>query len=71
MGDGLGEQWTVAGRVKKKRKTRNEVGKGSDKSDEAEDSNNFKLNKPANIARSDWELVTGIILENNYRNKYV
>jgi hypothetical protein len=43
----------VAGREKKKRKTRNEVAKGSDKSDEAADSNNLKLNKPANIARSD------------------
>jgi hypothetical protein len=43
----------VAGREKKKRKTRNEVCKGSDKSDEAEDSNNLELNKPANIARSD------------------
>jgi hypothetical protein len=29
----------VAGKKKKKRKTRNEVGKGSGKSDEAEESN--------------------------------
>jgi len=43
----------VAGREKKKRKARNEVGKGSDKSDEAENSNNLKLKKPANIARRD------------------
>jgi hypothetical protein len=47
------------------------VCKGSDKSDEAEDSNNLELNKPANIARSDWEPVTGIILENSYRQKYI
>jgi hypothetical protein len=47
------------------------VWKGSDMSDEAEDSNNLKLNKPANIARSDWEPVTGIKLENSYRQKYV
>jgi hypothetical protein len=41
------------------------VRKGSDKSDEAEDSNTLKLNKPANIARSDGEPVTGITLENS------
>jgi hypothetical protein len=40
------------------------VGKFSDKSDEAEDSNILKLNKTANMARSDGEPVTGIILEN-------
>jgi len=61
----------VAGREKKKRKARNEVGKGSDKSDEAENSNNLKLKKPANIARRDWEPVTGIILENSCRQSYV
>jgi len=44
----------IAGRLKTKRKTRNEVGNRSDKSDEAEYSyikKNLKLNKPGNIAR--------------------
>lgn len=56
----------------RKKKTRNEVGKRSDKSDEAEDSNNLKLNEPANIARRELESVTGIIiLENSGRHMYV
>jgi hypothetical protein len=37
---------------RKERKTRNEVGKGSVKSDEAEESNTRRCSKPANMAKS-------------------
>jgi hypothetical protein len=53
----------VAGR-KKKRKTRNEVGKGSGKYDEAEEFNTWGSNEPATIVKSDREPVTDVTLEN-------
>jgi hypothetical protein len=37
------------------------------KTDEAEESNTWRRGKPANMARSDWEPVTGVTLENCYR----
>jgi len=49
----------VAGRKKKKRKIRNEVGKGSDKSDEAEEHNKQRRI----ITQSDCEPVTGVPME--------
>jgi hypothetical protein len=43
----------VAGGKKKKRKIRNEVGKGSGKSNEAEEFNTLRSYKPANMTKSD------------------
>jgi hypothetical protein len=49
-----------------RRKTRNEVGKWRGKSDEAEEFNTWrrsKPGKPATMAKTDWEPVTGVTLE--------
>jgi hypothetical protein len=43
----------VGGRKKKKRKTRNEVGKGNGKSDEAEEFYTLRRSQPATMAKSD------------------
>jgi hypothetical protein len=52
-------------RKKKKRETRKDVGKGTGKSDEAEESNTCrKRSKLANMAKNDKEPVTDVTLEN-------
>jgi len=43
----------VAGRKRKKRKTQSEVGKGSEKSDKAEESNTRRRSELANTVKSD------------------
>jgi hypothetical protein len=44
---------TVVGRKKKKRKTQSEVGKGSEKSGKAEESNTRRCSELANTVKSD------------------
>jgi len=51
------------GRKKKKRKAWNEVGKEREKSDVAEESNNWIGSKLVHLA-GNWETVTGVKLEN-------
>ena len=46
--------------MKKKKKARNEVGEGSVKIDEAEESNTWKRSKPVNMVKSDCEPVPGV-----------
>jgi hypothetical protein len=58
----------AAGR-KKKRKTRNEVGKVNVKSDETDEFNTWRRGKQATTTKSDWEPVTGATLGNWYRQK--
>ena len=60
--DGLGENDLVAWSKKKKRKTRSEVGKGSGKSNKAEESDTWRRSKLENMAKSSWEPVTGVTL---------
>lgn len=50
----------IVGGKKKKKKTGNEVIKGSGNSDEAEESNSWRRHKRANMAKSEWESVIDI-----------
>ena len=52
---GRSEYWSGCLREGKERKSRNEVGKKSEKGVKAEKSNTLRHSKPANIAESDWE----------------
>jgi hypothetical protein len=56
--------WLVTGWKKKKSKIRNAVEKGSGKSDETEERNTWKRNKPANMAKGEWERATEVTVEN-------
>jgi hypothetical protein len=58
---------TAAGRKKKKRKTQNEVGKGSEKNGKTEESNTIRCSELTNTVKSDGEPVPGVTLENSYQ----
>jgi hypothetical protein len=63
--------WLVAGRKTKKRKARNDVEKGRGKSEEAEHFNTWRSSKAINMAKSDWEPVTGVIMKTSrQKNKW-
>lgn len=53
--DGLNDIDLVIGRERKKRKAWNEVGKESEKSDVAEESNDWIGSKLVHIAQGNWE----------------
>ena len=61
--DGLSNTDLVTGRKKKKRKAWNEVGKESEKSDVAEESNNRIASKLVHMVQDNWEKVTSVKLE--------
>ena len=64
IADGVGKCWPGRRKEEKEEEAPKWSGKRSGKCDEAEESNSWKGSKHTNMAKSDWERVSGVTLEN-------